>query len=153
MHVITVESKAADILPLRHTCSMLLNSLIEHSNALEREEKQAQRNRRLQLRVFSQAFSEARLDGEGWRGCPSDCASSPPPAHSSTQRKSGGLFFHAPAAGVTAGKVRCGGEIHLSMAQREESLCQTPHPRTWMEVLVGIPSKRTRETYLLGLRA
>lgn len=66
MHFITVQSKAADILPLRHMCSVLHNLLTEYSNALK-EEKQTQRNQRLQLRAFSQAFSMTKLGGgEGW---------------------------------------------------------------------------------------
>jgi len=53
MHIIAEESEAADILPLRHTCSMLHHLLNEYSNALKGEGKQIQRNQRLQLAVFS----------------------------------------------------------------------------------------------------
>lgn len=53
MHVITEESEAADILPLRHMCSMLHHLLNEHSNALKGEGMQTQRNWRLQLAAFS----------------------------------------------------------------------------------------------------
>lgn len=79
MHIITEETKAADILPLRHMCSTLHHLLSEYANALK-EGKQTQRNQRLQLPVFSYACSKTKPDlpaptllpgcAGGWPGSP-----------------------------------------------------------------------------------
>lgn len=52
MHIITEETKVADILPLRHMGSMFHHLLSEYANTLK-DGKQNQRNQRLQLPVFS----------------------------------------------------------------------------------------------------
>lgn len=117
-YIITEESEVADILPLRHMCSMLHSLLNEYSNALKEEGKQTQRNWRLQLMVLHNLVQRPSQIYQHLHHCPAAWAAGwdlPLALHlpSSWQsHESVGLFFITPVAEMTPGTNKQGGKDH-----------------------------------------